>query len=367
MSRVENNQQIRILEIVGNAKLGGVVNCVLNYYRNIDRTKFVLDFVTYGPSAADSEIQRLGGKVYYVPNFIKFPQAIAALRKILSANQYDIVHSHLTSLSVFALYAAKKQGVPVRICHSHSTSGNKGDHAAVKKLLRKFSTRYSNVNLACGIKAGKWLYGKKPFTVVHNAVELDRFVVDRRQGLDIRQQYGIDGSTKVVGFCGRFCNQKNLFFLLKSFALVKRKDVVLLMVGDGELRTELNSYANKLGIADKVIMTGAVSNSVPYYNAMDLFVLPSLYEGLPLVAIEAQACGLTCLFSDRVTREADVTHNNSFLPLKTKVWAQAICNALDNNVTQDDTHDKLQELYGIQSQAKMLETIYLDSYNKHCK
>lgn len=360
-----NNKKIRVLEIVGNAKIGGVVSSVLNYYRHLNN-EFVIDFVTYGASQADSEINSLGGRVFYVSNFIKFPIAMKELDDILKRNKYDIVHSHLTSLSVFPLRVACKNNVPVRICHAHSTSGKVGDHASVKRFLRKFSTTYSNYNLACGQVAGRWLYGKQQFEVINNAIELDKYVKDNALRQSIRAKYNIADDTKVVGFCGRFCKQKNVFFLLKAFAKIKRKDIVLMMIGDGELKDKLQNYANRLGINNRVIWTGATKDTIAHYNAMDLLVLPSLYEGLPMVGVEAQACGINCIFSNKITPEVDVLDGNIFLPLKAKLWARTIEHKVDNIVVDNQATDKMSQNYGIDTQAQHLADIYHKLYDKYC-
>lgn len=318
------DKPLRIAQIVGNTTLGGVAQCVLNYYRHIDRSKVQFDFFSYGPSYLDDEIIKLGGRVYYLPNFINFPKAIKELTPILRRNKYQIVHSHLTTLSVFPLFAAKRAGVPVRIVHAHSTAGVIGGHAIVKRILKQFASIYATHKLACARYSGQWLYGKNSdYTILYNAIDLDKFTYDAAQRERIRKKYKIDGI--LVGFAGRMCYQKNLFFLLDAFEemLTVRPDAKLMLVGDGEDRPELEKQVAKKGLRKKVIFTGQVKDMAQYYNAFDVFVLPSHYEGLPLVGVEAQACGVPCVFSDKITGEVDIVHGvNMFMPISKKsMWA----------------------------------------------
>ncbi len=323
--------RIKVMQIVGNARLGGVVSCVLNYYSHMDRSRYRFDFVTYGPSPLDEKLRSIDpdSRVFTVPPFdgTSCLGAMRALKKILREGGYAIVHSHLTTLSAFALRAAKSAGVPVRICHAHSTFDRQSDHYAVKAILRPFAARYATHRMACGSLAAQNLYRNHAddALILHNAIDLETFSFDK----EARAKLGLFG--RVLLFAGRFAPQKNLFFLLEAFALARKKypeiPFTLAMVGDGAQKQELISKADALGLAESVRWVDPC-RLTPWYSAADLFCLPSLYEGFPVVGIEAQACGLPCLFSDKITREADICKKNVFLPLDAEVWADAMAKDL---------------------------------------
>ena len=151
------SEPIRVAQLVGNAVSGGVPACVFNYYLHVDRTRVQFDFFTYGPSDYDDKIRALGGQVYYTPNFIKFPAAMRAFSSVLKTEKYDIVHSHLTSLSVFPLFVAGIHRVPVRICHAHSTTDSHEKTAVVKNTLRHFAATFATDLFACGAVSARWL------------------------------------------------------------------------------------------------------------------------------------------------------------------------------------------------------------------
>lgn len=322
---------IRVAQIVGKMNGGGVEAVVMNYYRHIDRSKVQFDFLVDSDSTLipRKEIESLGGKVFEVPPYQHVVEYQRELQRLFKQEGWKIVHSNINALSVFPLRAAKKAGVPVRIAHSHSTSG-KGEYAknALKAVLKTQSNRYPTHRFACSKFAGEWLFGKAAhFEVVYNAIDLDRFCFNAEARAQARADLGLVGNQLAIGHVGRFTAQKNHAFLIDVFTEVakRRDDAVLLLVGTGEAGASVKALVDERGLTDRVKFLGQRSDVNRLYQAFDAFVLPSLYEGLGLVGVEAQVAGLPCLFSDAITREVDVTGESCFLPIDhSKAWIEAL-------------------------------------------
>ena len=321
-------EKIKIAQIIGNSSCGGVISCLMNYYRHIDREAVRFDFFTYGPSSYDEEIKALGGEVHYFPTVFNFGPAVTELTKQLKG--YDAVHVHMTTLSFVGLMAAKNAGVPVRICHSHSTTDTKDGLKLVVKDVLRYPTRFfATHEMGCSERSNRWLFGKgNDATLLHNAIDLERFTPCKNRAA-LRKKYGLEGSF-VYGFIGRFETQKNVPFLIKAFAVVaqKKPDSKLVLVGDGTQKQKVLSLIKENGLDDKVLILPDCSQVEKYYALFDLFVLPSIFEGLPLVAVEAQAMKLPCLLSDHITAEAAVGGVCKFASIdRPDRWAQAMLQA----------------------------------------
>lgn len=303
------SEPIRIAQMLMEMNYGGIETVIMNYYRHIDRSKFQFDFIVLEGSQLPfkDEIESLGGRIYVVPHYKHLIAFEKAIIKIFKENKYQIVHSNMNALSVFSLYGAKKAGVPIRISHNHSTS-EKGETKKniVKNLLKPFSKIYPTELFACSRYAGEWLYGKNAkFTVINNAIELDRFKFNQEVRNHVRKELGIEDKF-VVGHIGRFCYQKNHDLLIDIFKEVHERNPlsVLLLVGNGELQEEIQTKVNDLGLTDSVKFLGTYKDTSKLYQAMDVFCLPSLYEGLPVVSVEAQASGLSCVLANSVPVDA---------------------------------------------------------------
>lgn len=333
---------IRVAQVLGSVAEGGVEAMVMNYYRNIDKTKVQFDFLVECTSKIinKAEIESMGGKVIIIPSIKNIFKYQRTLKKVFKEGKYDIVHAQKSSLNVFALRAAKKAKIKVRISHAHSTGSNKeGFRNFAKRLLRRFSKCYATHYFACGEKAGRWLFGDKTFdkgevTIINNAIDLEKFKFNPEMRKEKRDEFGIKDEY-VIGHVGRFVKQKNHSFLIDVMNEVVniRKDVKLLLIGDGPLLEETKKKVNYLGLNEYVIFAGTKSDTYNYYNAMDCFCLTSLYEGLPVVGIESQINGLTIFFSDTVTREVGINDNSKFLPLNSsaKEWARIIVEDYKNS------------------------------------
>ena len=326
---------IRVAHVIGKMIGGGVEQVAMNYYSHADHARVQFDFIITDDSTVVDEnkkiIETLGGRLFVVPAYRRlrtFEDSLYAL--FVEHPEWRIVHSHMNSLSVFVLKQAKRAGIPVRIAHSHSTSG-KGEFAknAVKALLKTQANRYPTERFACSRFAGEWLFGKgADFEVVYNAIDLRRFSFNAEARAKARADLGLVGGQFAVGHVGRFMAQKNHAFLIDAFEQVakRREDAVLLLVGTGEAEACVESSVAERGLSDRVRFLGQRTDMPDMYAAFDAFVLPSLYEGLGLVGVEAQRSGLPCLLSDAITREVDVTGECRFLPIDDPiVWADAIC------------------------------------------
>ena len=226
-------------------------------------------------------------------------------------------------MSVFPLFAAWRAGVPVRICHNHTTAHwGEGAKTFLKYILRPFNKIFATDYFACGETAGRWMYGDRCFdagkvTVMPNAIDTEKFAFDPEARVRLRNELGIPQDAFVVGHVGRFMYQKNHSFLVDIFAeLLKEKPSArLLLIGEGELMGQIQEKVRRLGIKDSVIFTGARQDVNKLYSVMDVFCLPSFYEGMPVVAWEAQANGLPCVFSDEVSKESEKSQNCYFVDI----------------------------------------------------
>ena len=316
---------LRIAQILNRMDSGGIEAVVLNYYRHIDRSKVQFDFyLAQGSSLPQrQELEQLGAGLYPIPPYSHPIAYHRALYTAFKQRGYKIVHAHLSTMSVFPLLAAWRAGMPVRICHNHSTAHwGEGGKTLLKYILRPFNKVFATDWFACGKTAGRWMYGDRAFEagrviVLPNAIDTAKFAFDPAARTALREELGVPQNAFVVGHVGRFMYQKNHAFLLKIFAelLKTRPDARLLLVGEGELEQQVRRQAAALSIQSQVIFTGARQDVHKLYSAMDVFCLPSRYEGMPVVAWEAQANGLPCLFSENVTPEAAQGTEGVWLPL----------------------------------------------------
>ena len=284
------DEKIIVAHIMGKWNGGGVESVVMNYYKNIDINRIQFHFLCDEDSTdiPYEEIEKLGGKVIVIPPYQKLFKYQKELYRIFKENNYKIIHSHINALSVFPLRIAKKAGVPIRIAHSHSTSNKKEwKKNILKMILRPFSKLYANNYFACTEYAGKWLFGKKvverkELNVINNAIDLKKFEFNENTREDLRKELGIKEDVLVIGHVGRFMKQKNHEFLIDVFEKAIKQDdnIYLILVGQGPLEDKIKEMAKEKGIEYKILFLGQRNDVNKLYQAMDIFVLPSLYEGL---------------------------------------------------------------------------------------
>lgn len=358
---------IRILHCVNDMHRAGLETMLMNYYRNIDRTKIQFDFLTHRPyrSDYDEEIESLGGKIYYAPRLYpqNYPAYFKWMRKFFKEHpEYKIVHSHIDTMSYLPLLAAKKAGIPIRIAHSHNTSLDRDFKYLLKQYFRFRINSVCTHRLACGEEAGKFLFGNQEFKVIPNAIDAEKFYFNEELRYKKRKELCLEDKF-VVGHVGRLSYQKNHKFLIEIFneLLKKEPDSILLLVGVGEKEEELKRQVKSLNIEDKVNFLGNRSDVNELYQAMDVFVMPSFFEGIPVVGVEAQFANLPCIFSDKVPEEVKFTDNCVFFPLSKGLdsWVNDVLEVYDNCRLKQSNSFK-DSIYNIEYSHTLLENVYLE-------
>ncbi len=351
----------RMLHIVGSMSPSGIGNYIMNVYRNIDRQKVQFDFIVHEHRdvSFDEEIASLGGRLFYVTRKAVSPfKNFWEIRNVVKKGNYDIVFRH-TDIATVALdlLAAKLGGAGVRIAHSHSTSTSAaGMHRLFRPLLNALCTE----RFACSEQAGRWLYGGKRFEVIPNAIDLSEFSYDRESREETRRREGL-ADAFVVGHVGNLLPVKNHLFMLEIMAeLIKRRpDAKLLFVGDGAMRAQIEERKKALGLGGQVVLMGVRTDTAALLRAMDVFLFPSLYEGLPIALVEAQCCDLPCLISDTVADEAVVTQDVQKLSLQSppSKWAERIAALAGRERRAADRELFAEKGFDIRSMVKRYEEL----------
>lgn len=367
-------EPIRIAHVIGKMVGGGVESFIMNYYRHIDKSKIQFDFIIDSDSTLvpRTEIESMGGRIIEVPPYQHIFKYTKELKKIFKNNNYKIVHSHLNSLSVFPLYCAWSSKVPIRIAHSHSTTNKKEwKKNIIKNILKPFSKVFATDYFSCSEHAGRWLFGNKTFdegkvTIVHNAIEIEKFRFNEKTRKSIRKELGIENKF-VLGHVGRFVEQKNHDFLIDIFYEVHKEleNSILLLIGDGPLEEKIKNKVKKLKLEENVYFLGVKNNVNDYMQVMDVFVFPSLYEGLGIVVIEAQCSGLQCVCSKEIPIEANISKSIMFNDLKDiNKWKEKII-LNDYNKRNLDTNFIENNGYNIFCESKNIEKYYLERLKKN--
>lgn len=362
---------VRILQSVNIMDRAGLETMLMNYYRNMDCSKIQFDFLTHRGDigAYEEEIKSMGGNVFHAPRlYPKYYIKYFEYMKTFFENhpEYLIIHSHIDSMSFFPLLAAKDNGVQIRIGHSHSSKLDKDFKFLIKYIALKMMPKVANVHFACGDIAGRFMYPKGDFTIIHNAIDLECFSFNEQLRKEVREKLNLQNQF-VIGHVGRYCYIKNQLFLLDIFneILRKRPDSALVLVGKGEDEQKIREKARELGIDDKIILLIDRGDVRELYQAFDIFVMPSIFEGLPVVGVEAQANGLPCVFSDNISHEVILTSNASYLRLDSgaRDWAWRI---LNTNICRNEnaTTELKEKGYDIKIEAKKLQDWYLSVYHK---
>ena len=358
---------IRVLQCVNIMDRAGLETMLMNYYRNIDRNEIQFDFLTHRPEKGtyDDEIERLGGKVYYAPRL--YPQNYPAYFKWMAEffkkhPEYKIVHSHIDTMSYFPLLAAKKSGIPYRIAQSHNSRIGKDFKWPIKFFALKRLPYVANIYFACGQKAGEFIFKDRKFTVINNAIDTNKFKYDKDKRESKRNGLHIAKDTFAVGHVGRFNYVKNQLFLIDIFnqILISKPNSKLILCGKGEDLDKIRDKIKNLEIEDKVIILIDRDDVNELYQAMDVFVMPSIFEGLPVVGVEAQTNGLPTMFSDTISKEVLLTSNARLCSLKedAKSWAEVI---LNTNVERNRyaVEEITRAGFDIKNEAKKLTNAYM--------
>ena len=356
---------VKVLNVVSGLNHAGTEAVIMNYYRNIDRTKIQFDFLVLnlGTGYYEVEIKRMGGKIYKIPSFRQNPlKNLSAKKKFFKkhAKEYDAVEVHSPSALRYAYCKlAKKYGAKKVIFHIHSSSDQKG---ILIKHARRQIKKYCDETVTCSQRAAVSVLGEKADRIVYNAIDGSEYCFNAQFRNKIRNHYGIADGQKVIGQVGRYSIVKNHLFSLKAFADAAKRDssLILLMKGFGELETEIAATIKALGLTGKAIMAGDEFEASQLYSAFDLLILPSLYEGLPMVLVEAQANGLKALASDHVSNETNISGCVSFLELDAKKWSDAFLKK-DNFTRIPVGFDFARTNYNIAKEAEIRERDYLEA------
>lgn len=341
----------RIAVIMGKMHSGGKKNLVMEYYRHIDRNRYQFDFICDDDSNAipDKEIEALGGRVYLVAPYQKIWKHMADLNRIFGENKYEIMHAYDNLMNLFPLLIAKKHGVKVRISESIST-GNKGEaQIVVKYALKPFAELGANFLMANSMESAVFQFGQK--TWESGKVSIFKTVIDAKGNafnLDLRkakrQQMGWKDDEMILGFIGRFVAQKNPLFLMDIMGEIHKMEskAKLVVVGHGSMEGKIKAKAEDWGLDDSFCFIGQTEDIKPLYNAFDAFLLPSLYEGMPVVGVEAQCTGLPTIMSDTITTETTACSLAHYLPLEigAKGWAEKVLEITRENMPKRRSYDQ---------------------------
>lgn len=327
---------LRILHSVSNMDRAGIETMLMNYYRHMDRDEIQFDFLANKkkPGDYDEEIRAMGGRVFVSPGLspTKYPAYMRYVGTLLRENpDIRVLHAHNEAMGFYALRAAQRAGLPVRIAHAHNTRIIRDYKWPLKMVCKALLPLSATELCACGTDSGVYFFGRERWArrgrIIHNAIDVSRFRYQEDVRARLRREYGL-GDAPVIGHVGRMNVQKNHRRLLAIFAACVQRmpDAQLALIGVGELEEEIRALAQQLGVAQRVLFLGLRGDVGDWMQVMDVFLMPSLFEGLPVVGVEAQAAGLPCVFSDAVTQEVVLLPESCRVPLSAPdaQWAQTV-------------------------------------------
>ena len=369
-----NQKPIRVLQVVTTMNRGGLETMLMNYYRHIDRNKVQFDFLIHREDTSDyeNEIIALGGKIYRLsklnPFSLRYRRNLTAFLK--KHSEYKIIHVHQDCLSSIALKAAYKVGIPVRIAHSHNANQDRNIKYLVKRYFMKSIPRYATQLFSCGKEAGDWMFQREDYIVLNNAIDSSLFTYNLSKRKKIRKELDLINNI-VVGHVGRFNFQKNHSFLIEVFKeiLNYNHNAKLILIGTGELEEKIKSQVDKLGIQEQVLFLGNRNDVNNLMQAMDIFIFPSNFEGLPVTLIEAQAAGLPIVKSDYVSDQCIISPNVYTISLKDKpkVWAEKMISILHSFKRSDTSSYIISSHYDVSANVKWLENYYEEKFNEYAR
>lgn len=366
---------LRVLQVVPSlSKTAGVARYVYNMQAMTDDLVIHFDYLHHAQSNGilfhenrfDEELQERGSEVYRVTfaghDFPRFLNETRCLFRSLGQS-YDVVHCHMPNVAFHIMRQARINGIRARVLHSHGTLTSDIFHHRMRNaLLTPFGIIQATDFAACSQEAGKSLFGKRCFTVFNNGIKIDDYSFEERRNIKYRHELDIPQESIVVGCAGRFVAQKNYQYMVRIFSKLVELEpsAILVIAGDGEERMVIDRMTHEMGIADKVRLPGSVPYMNELYSAFDVFVMPSLFEGLSVASIEAQAAGLRCVFSDDVTREADITGSNVFLSRSDmpENWAKTIISVARDGRVRDSNRILTEKGYSAQENADRLTEFY---------
>ena len=370
--KLRGNMMERVAVVMGKMHSGGKKNLVMEYYRNIDKSKIQFDFLCDTDSNAipQEEIEKMGGRVYKIAPYQNIFKNMSQMKAICKKNNYRIMHSYNGTMNLFSMFIGWQCGIPIRISESISMAHSADKKTILKNILKPFSKMFATDFMANGEACGRWQFGDKAFNegkvlVFKTVINTDANKYDEELRNITRKKYGIEENI-VVGHIGRLTEQKNTLFIIDVFnALVKKEPkAMLLIIGDGNLKEDMLRRIDEYGIKDKVLYLGRREDIAQFYDAMDVFLLPSLYEGLPVVGIEAQAYGLPIVFSTEIPRESSVCDDIGYffnLDMPIDAWADKTLEIANKNIPmRKGRQSEIQEAgYDSKEEGKKLTEYYL--------
>lgn len=369
------NNPIRILQVVPSLnRSAGVARVVYNWNRFHDENRVHFDFLHHSSRNGvllhdkryDEELKAVGSEVFTVnyaaDDLKRFIREVHEVFEKVGAD-YDIVHCHMPNSAFCVLREAELVGIEHRVLHSHlNNSSDKFLHRLRNAPLNAIGKHYATDYIACSDDAGRFLFGSRPFTVINNGIPLEQFAYDSESRKLLRSELGIKETDPVVGCVGRLVKQKNFPFAVRVFAKFHEAfpDAKMLILGDGDDREELEGIISSEHLSNVVILAGVREDINKLYSVMDVFFMPSLYEGLPVSAVEAQAAGLPCVYSDNVPRETDITGTGTFLSLDADIdkWTKTLENAFNRGRLTDNPVLLEQRGYSAKANAELLMQHY---------
>lgn len=365
-------EPIRVLQVFARMDRGGAETMIMNVYRHIDRSKVQFDFMVHTEDhcAYDDEIEKLGGHIYRIPRYTGKNHFQYKKKWKIFFNEhpeYHIIHGHMRSTAAIYLKIANQFGLTT-IAHSHSTSSGKGISAVIKNMMQLPIRYEADYLFACSQKAGEWLFGKETtkkekFYIINNGIDVEKYKFNPIIRQSMRNKFGIEDNQFLIGHVGSFSYPKNHDFLIDIFNEVhkEKQDSILLLVGDGALKNSIEKKVDLLELQDSVIFTGVRSDVSDLMQAMDAFVFPSHFEGLPVTLIEAQFSGLPCFTSSNVTNEAKITEQVEFIDLEqtARDWTKKILFVEKNYFRTDLDENIYKNKYDVKENTKQLERFYL--------
>lgn len=366
------NKPIRVLQLFTILNRGGAETMIMNYYRHINRNKIQFDFVVHREEigAFEEEILSLGGMIYrFLPfhpkNFIAYQKQVSLFFDL--HGEYNIIHGHCSELGFFFYKEAYKRGVKVIIGHAHNPKADFDSKYVFRFMFKLLSRKYLTHHFACEEESAKWLFGNhpnKPILLMKNAIDIKRFAYDESIATKHKKNAGLSDKW-VIGHIGRFVQQKNHSFLIDVFYEVCKLDdkCVLVLVGDGPLRIDIEKKVKKMHLDNRVYFAGIRDDIPNYIQLFDLFLFPSIYEGLGVVVLEAQAAGLNCIVSDNVPQAVKIVSNSvQFVSLKKSSvdWANIVIKAKSYERDISKRMELLDSSYDIMKNVLWLESFYLN-------
>lgn len=375
------DEPVRVLNVTRVFNAAGIESFIMNMYRNIDRNMVQFDFLVMSDeeSCYEDEIKILGGKKYTINvkennTFLKIQKESIALYKFLLTHKYEIVHIHYTTpLRAPYLLAARKAKVPVRIYHSHSAevSGKSKGKLLIYNYYKKRISKWATNWFSCSKAAAEWMFEDELISVgkaqiIYNGIDVHRFKYNPDVRDELRRALNLEQNF-VIMHTGRFLPQKNHNFIIDVFNEVKKKDSTakLILLGEGVLQESMKKKVQDLGLIEDIVFMGVKKNVEDYLSLADCYIMPSLYEGLPVAAVEAECSGLPCVISSNITREVELTSNAMFLPLdkSAEYWAIEILKTKKLN-RRDGSKDVARVGYDVKDVARMLQSQYIEMVKK---